>query len=126
MDTKHQFTAFCLCVGVGIAGGVLYEIVALFRGIAGCNKGKNKVLGIVLDVLFCLGFATLGIAASYTFHFPSFRVYMLLGYALGGGLYLKTLHRIVAFFKKVCYNKITQVVKKVKKQEKTLQKEVDI
>jgi hypothetical protein len=45
-----------------------------------------------------------------------------MGFAVGGIIYLKTLHKIIAFFENVCYNKLTQLVKKARKQEKTLKK----
>jgi hypothetical protein len=51
---------------------------------------------------------------------------MWIGYAVGGIIYLKTLHRMVAFFKKVCYNRLNLLVKKAKNARKNSQKEVDI
>ena len=126
MDSKHQFTIFCLCVAVGVIGGVLYEIFSLFRDLFNCSKGKNKCVGIVIDSLFGVCFAGLSITAAFWWRFPVFRVYMWIGYALGGIIYLKTLHRMVAFFKKVCYNMFNRLVKRAKKARKNSQKEVDI
>ena len=83
---------------------------------------KNKVIGITLDISFFLSFAVICVLISYLFGFPDFRVYTWIGYALGGILYLKILHRIVAFFENVCYNKVTQWVKKAKNREKTLKR----
>ena len=103
-------------------GGVLYEIFSLFRDVFGCSKGKNQWVGIVIDSLFGIYFAGLSITAAFWLRFPVFRVYMWIGYALGGIIYLKTLHRMVAFFKKVCYNILNRLVKKAKRQEKTLKK----
>ena len=125
MDTGNQFAVFGLCVGVGFVGGVLYEAVAFLRFLLGCPRGKNKVLGGALDIAFFLLFACVCVWAAYVFQFPDFRVYMWLGYALGGILYLKTLHEIVAFFEKVCYNSVTKLIKKAKKREKTLSKRGD-
>jgi hypothetical protein len=48
---------------------------------------------------------------------------MWIGYAFGGIIYLKSLHIILAFLQNVCYNRITKIVKKAKKREKTLKKE---
>ncbi len=126
MDSKNQFVLFCISVAIGFLGGVLYEIFGIIRSLFKCGKGKNRAFEIALDIGFFIAFAVLTISSAYAFRFPSFRVYMFIGYALGGGLYLKTLHIMVAFLKKICYNKITQVVKKVKKARKNSLKEVDI
>ena len=125
MDTSNQFAVFGICVGVGFLGGVLFEAFAFLRLLLSCPRGKNKLLGGVLDVACFLLFAGACVFVAYLFHFPSFRVYMWIGYALGGILYLKTLHQIVAFFESVCYNGITKLAKKAKKREKTLFKRKD-
>ena len=125
MDTSNQFATFGLCIGVGFLGGVLYEAFAFFRLLLGCPRGKNKWLGVSLDIAFFIAFAGVCVVAAYVFRFPDFRGYMWLGYALGGILYLKTLHEIVAFFGNVCYNKINQLIKKAKRREKRFLKRKD-
>lgn len=120
MDTGNQFAVFGLCVGVGFVGGVFYEGFAFLRFLLGCPRGKNKMLGATLDIVFFLLFACVCVFVAYAFKFPDFRAYTWLGYAIGGILYLKTLHEIVAFFQKVCYNSITKLIKKAKNREKTL------
>ena len=125
MDTSNQFAVFGLCVGVGFLGGVLYEAVAFFRTLLGCPRGKNKLFGIALDIAYSIAFGVLCVICAYAFRFPDFRGYMWLGYALGGILYLKTLHEIVAFFGNVCYNNINKFIKKAKRREKTLSKRKD-
>ena len=125
MDTGNQFAVFGICVGVGFLGGLLYEAFSFVRFLLGCPRGKNKWLGGALDITFFLLFACVCVFAAYVFKFPDFRVYTWLGYALGGILYLKTLHEIVAFFEKVCYNSITKLIKKAKNREKTLSKRGD-
>lgn len=122
MDAKNQFTYFCLCIAIGILGGHFYEVFSWVRLFLGCEKGKNKVLGIALDVLFFAVFACGCVAWSFLWKFPSFRVYMWLGYAVGGIIYLKTLHRILAIPKKMCYNKLIGIGKKIKTRKKTLKK----
>ncbi len=125
MDSQNQFVIFCLCVMIGIVGGVAYEPFSFIRLVFKCHKEKNKIVGYIADVLYCLFFTIFSMYAAYLFHFPAFRGYMLAGYLIGLIIYLKIFHRIVAFFEKVCYNSITKLVKKAKKQEKTLKKEVD-
>ncbi|MBR2646427.1 MAG: hypothetical protein IKD47_02585 [Clostridia bacterium] len=110
---------------MGFVGGILYEIPSLFRWIFRCNRGKNATIGAILDALFWIGFTIWCIFAAFLFHFPDFRVYMIVGYGIGLIIYLKILHRIVAFFKKVCYNGLTKMVKKAKNKKKLSKKEVD-
>ena len=55
-------------------------------------------------------------------NFNDFRIFWWIGYILGGIIYLKSLHKIIAFFENVCYNKVTKLVKKAKNQEKALKK----
>jgi hypothetical protein len=126
MDSQGQFLVFCLCTATGFFGGVIYEPFSFIRLLCRCHADKNKIIGMIIDLLFCLIFALLYISLAYKCHFLAFRAYMCLGYALGFIIYLKILHRIVAFFEKVCYNMIAQKAKKIKKQEKTLKKEVNI
>ena len=118
MDAKNQFTVFCLCVAIGFLGGILYEFFVFFRLLFGCERGKNKILGGTLDVLFFAVFALFCVSASFVLRFPSFRGYMWLGYAVGGIFYGKTLRRIVAFSEKVCYNMIIKAVKRRKGKKK--------
>lgn len=125
MDTSNQFTVFALCLFVGFVSGVVYEAFAFGRFLLGCKKGKQKVLGAALDILFFIAFACVCTTFAYTFRFPNFRVYIWIGYFLGLILYLKTLHQIVAFFENMCYNGINKLIKKAKNREKTLSKEVD-
>ena len=118
MDGKGQFSVFCLCVVVGFVGGLLYELFVLLRAVFCCGRGKNKLVGVLLDVAFFVSFAGLCTYAAYRFRFPDLRFYMWIGYGLGWIIYLKTLRRIVAFLQKVCYNKAIKVVKKVKTKKK--------
>ena len=126
MDSRNQFSVFCLCLLIGFINGVVYEPFAFVRILFKCRKEKNKTIGRIADILFFLIFSILCIYASYRLHFPDFRWYMSVGYGLGFIIYLKILHRIVAIFEKVCYNIYTQGVKKAKKQEKLSKKEVKI
>ncbi len=112
MDTKNQFSVFLLCVGIGIFGGILYELFWLI-GLPFCKKGKRKWLRILLDTLFWISFAFIAVLCAYLLKFPSLRVYMCIGYACGGIIYIKILRIIVAFWGKLWYNRH---VKKKKEQ----------
>jgi hypothetical protein len=127
MDTKNQFTFFLLSIAIGVVGGLLYELFAFVRFLFRCNRGKRKMIGICIDVTFCISFAILAIFASFFLHFPDFRGYMCIGWLVGGTIYLTILHKILAICEKVCYNKLVKIVTKAKSKEKTLQKErIDI
>lgn len=123
MDTGNQFSVFALCIAVGVCLGLLYEPFGLLRVVLGCRVGKNKTLAAVLDISFCLLAAVVCVSGAYLCKFPSFRVYTWLGYAVGGIIYLKTLHKIIAFLENLCYNKITKRLQKAKSKKKLLKKE---
>ena len=119
MDTARQFSVFLLCVLCGYGGGIIYEVFALLRLLFRCDK-REKIIGILLDIGF---FAVLAIGCVYfafVQNFPTVRIYMWIGYALGGVLYCKTLRRILAFLGKVCYNSVEMIVKKAKTKKKLL------
>lgn len=118
MDSKNQFTVFCLCIAIGFVGGVIYEIFAFFRWILGCERGKNKIFGGIFDFLFFVCFAVFCIIFSYLLHFSGFRAYIWLGFGFGGALYSKTLRRILAFLENMCYNVIRRIIKKAKSKKK--------
>ena len=123
MDTKNQLTFFLLSVAIGVVGGLLYELFAIVRFFFRRNSGKGKILGIVIDVVFCISFAIMAIFLSFHLHFSDFRAYMWIGWLLGGAIYSRILHKMVAFCEKVCYNVLVKIVTKAKGKEKTLQKE---
>lgn len=114
MQTQNQFFTFLLCVAVGFCGGFLYEIFTFFARLFGQGKGR-KVTSFLCDTVFFIAFAAFSVFAAVILHFPSFRVYMWIGYLLGGIIYLKSLRRIVAFLENVCYNVVRQKAKSKKK-----------
>lgn len=123
MDAKGQFTCFCLCVVVGFAGGLIYSACSFVRVLFSCPRGKNKAIGVFADVLFFIAFALFGVACAFMFKFPAFRIYMWLGQGVGLILYLKSLHKVVAFFQNICYNKIAKAVLKFQQKRKTQKRE---
>ena len=123
MDAKGQLAYFLLSLAIGFVGGALCEIVCVFRFLFSCEKGKWKGMGIFLDVFGCLIFTLWCVFASFCLHFPDFRGYICLGWVLGCTIYLKILHRILAFLIKVCYNVLVRMVIKAKNKIQTLKKE---
>ena len=123
MDSKNQFTVFCLCIGVGFFGGLLYELFAIPRLFLKEEKKWGRILGMVLDIQYFISFAAFCVSMAYWLRFPDFRTYMWLGYLGGGIIYSKTLRRILAFLEKVCYNNLTKGIATLKTRKKTLQKQ---
>ena len=122
MDSLGQFSIFIKCVGIGFCGGVLYEILSILKFPWIKHKKIAKILQSIADGIFWFGFCIGSVWLSYTFEFPAFRVYIWIGYLVGGILYLKILHKIVAFFKKICYNEISKGIKRATDKDKTLKK----
>ena len=117
---QNQFFVFCICIAAGFVSGIIYEFFHFLRLLLGCKKGKNAWAELSADTAFFIALAALHTLISYLFHFPALRVYMWIGEAVGLIIYLKTLHKILAFLQNMCYNKITKLVKKAKKHEETL------
>ena len=122
MDSKDQLFYFCLCIVTGFCAGIFYEVFVLLRYIFRCDKGKNKIFGVLLDMIYPCGVAILCIFTQFHLHLPAFRVYIWIGYAVGFIIYLKILRRILAFLQKMCYNMLAKVLRKAKIKRKTLQK----
>ena len=120
MDAADQIFIFLVCVLVGVASGPLYELCFVFRKIA----GDRIIAAVIFDALYFLLFAAICVFTAVLFSFPDFRVYMYLGNLLGLVLYLKSIHRIVAFLWKLCYNKARKVIKRRKITKITKKKEV--
>ncbi len=118
MPIANQLALFCICVLTGFIYGPVYEAFSLLRdGFAFLKRGK-RIVTFALDILFFISFAVWCVGVFYLFEFPDFRFYFLLGFLIGAIIYLKSLHRILAFFKKICYNKLVKVVKKRKNRKK--------
>lgn len=115
--TGNEFYVFLICVLIGSAGGVLYDVIYLIRA-----PFSSRVLTIVGDLVFGVLFAGLFLFVSVTFALPGFRFYMLLGSFLGLLLYLKSIHETVAFFQRKVYtiykNKRTRGKRKCESQRK--------
>ncbi|MBQ7913497.1 MAG: spore cortex biosynthesis protein YabQ [Clostridia bacterium] len=122
MDSKNQLLYFCLCILVGFLAGLPYEIFAFLRAIFRCDRGKNKTLSVLLDVLYPIFFALICVFMQFILRFPGFRAYMWIGYAVGFIIYLKILRRILAFLQKSCYNSLVKVLRKVNIKKKSPKK----
>lgn len=119
MPAQSQLIFLCISFLSGFVFGLIYEVFYFLRLICGSVKGRRKTVEIVLDICFFLAFAVWEIYVAYVFRFPSFRAYVWLGCFLGLIIYLKSLHKIIAFLENLCYNKI---VKKIKQRKKLLKR----
>lgn len=111
MDSVNQFPVFLLCALAGIAIGVVHDVLAPVR------RHAPFAAGVFCDAVLFLALAAADIALSVRFCFPSFRLYMALGNAIGLILYLKSVHRIVDFFEKLCYNSFIKAKKRRKNRK---------
>ena len=121
MSAREQFLLFLCCVPIGFVGGIFYEIFSCLRYLFDCKGGKRSILTGIFDVAFFSLFALFTVWLSTLLKFPAFRAYMGVGYAVGLILYLKSMHRILDFFEKTCYNRIKIAVKR-RKIRKNLKK----
>lgn len=101
-----QFYTFLVCILMGASGGAAYDLVSLLR-----LPFRMKWVGPCLDVLFCLVFAAGYLAVSAAMELPSLRLYTFAGCLAGFALYLKSLHKILAFVTKKLYNRIKLIRK---------------
>lgn len=108
-----QFHVFLLCAACGISGGVLYDLLFCLR-----YPLNKKWISVATDCLFCLLFAILFLGLSLSVGMGDLRFYMVFGCAIGFFLYLKSLHKIVAFFAERVYNKVGKQIKRMKDRRK--------
>ncbi len=120
MDASDQIFIFLVCALTGMAAGIVYEPFFLLRKVF----RDKPAASVVFDTLFFLVFAAMSVAVSALFACPDFRVYMYLGNFLGLILYLKSIHRMVDFLQKVCYNEARKVLKRRKSTKNFKKKEV--
>lgn len=83
----------------GACSGVVYDFLYIVKQFV-----SGKKVNFSLDILFFIAFAGIYVFISVMFSLPSFRFYMFIGCLSGLLLYLKSLHRMLAFFVKRLYN----------------------
>ena len=107
MNDGSQIYYFLICVCLGACSGVVYDFFYCLR-----VPFKSVWARIIFDALFCVVFAFVYIFSSVLFELPSLRLYTFAGCVIGLLLYLKSFHKIVAFFAGRVYNSISQVIKR--------------
>lgn len=109
MNHSDQIYVFLVSVCCGALGGAVFDVFFLFR-----YPFRSRVVRNVSDVLFCLAFAAVYLVVSVAAGLPSLRFYACLGCGAGFALYLKSLHKFVAFFAEKLYNWIKHKMQKGK------------
>lgn len=104
MNGADQFYVFMISVCCGAAGGLLYDALGIVRA-----PFRVPAVRIVTDILFCAAFAALYLAVCVALSLPDLRFYSFAACVLGFFLYLKSFHKIVAFFGRKIYNKMKQI-----------------
>lgn len=95
-----------VCTACGVAGGILYDAIVLLR-----RPFPQTWVRIGTDMLFCMLFASGYLLISVWLGFPDLRLYYFASFLLGFWIYLKSLHKTVAFLAKKIYNKIKSLQK---------------
>lgn len=113
-----QFKIFLACVSLGIASGLVYDVLYFLRCIvfgtdAAAYKRAGRICLAVADALYFAVFAAAFVFMSVALEFYEFRLYMAAGCAVGAIIYIKSFHIIVAFFVKKVYNKTADRVKRL-------------
>ncbi len=103
MSGGDQFFVFLVCVLCGVASGPVYDLIYCAR-----YPVRAAWVRIATDVLFFMLFCGLFLFVSVVFSLPTVRFYMFGGCLAGFFLYLKSFHKIVAFFMEKLYNKFVQ------------------
>ena len=110
--SSGQFYIFLACLSFGAASGIFLSISSAIKFFV-----KNKIIKIILDAVFLAPIGFLFSLYSLKLNFPSLRGYMLIAIFIGILVYLKSFHIIVAFLKKVCYNKVVKRRKNTKERK---------
>ncbi len=99
----NELLTFLHCALIGVMCGFLYDALYFIRSLY-----RKRWLRILCDFLFCMEFAVLYVFFAVILGFEALRFYHLLGCVLGFFLYLKSFHKIVAFFSEKLYNRTVQ------------------
>jgi len=109
-ETLKQGVIFLSMLYFGLVGGVFYEIKSLCFS----PLEKSTVLTIILDSVFFVILALLFFVAVQFTNYGEIRFFLLLSFFLGFFLERITIGSMLAKFFKVLYNKVVNVVKKLK------------
>ncbi len=98
-----------VCLFIGVLSGVFYEFFHFLKLIF-----KSDFLLQILNGLWAFSSFFIYLKVSTDYYFPDFRIYMLLFILIGVIIYLLSFHKIIAFFSNWVYNKITNIIIRVK------------
>lgn len=121
-ETLSQPLIFLVVFGIGFGCGFVFDLRNYIHFL--CNK--NKIVGIVLDVISSIVCCLIFLLSVLNFNFGQVRFYLILSFILGLILQRFSLGYIIAKFFIWCYNLFKKVILKInygkpkKKQEKTI------
>ena len=107
--TLSQPRIIVICIGIGVFSGVIYDFLCFFT-----DYFNNKIINFLKDLIYFILTAFLFTLISAKANLGNFRVYMALLVALGGYLYIKSFHKIIAKINIKVYNVINNLLIKVK------------
>ncbi len=107
----NAWIVFLQCIACGVISGVPYSVL---YGVG--TLLHNQAARIITDTLYFVALTAFAVGVATVQGFPAFRFYMYFGIVSGWILYCKSVHRILAFLGKTCYNKIGKYFEKKKAQ----------
>lgn len=108
-ESLKQSYIFFGTIYFGIIAGIFRDLTIFILKLL----KNNKVIKIILDLIFSLIFSFLFIICLNVVNFGEFRIYLLLSYILGFILERKTLGFLVDFIFEKIYNFIVKIIKKL-------------
>lgn len=129
----EQARQFIVCVFSGITAGFFYEILSFLfkfalRDKASENSSKStskneiiaKTVVAIKQVIFFVISAFYFKYVTFLYYFPSVRAFMFIGFFIGLFCFSKSLHKAIAIFSDVLYNKLTKLFNAVSVRLKKL------
>ena len=108
-ESLKQSYIFFGAIYFGLLAGIFRDLTIFIFNLL----KKNKVVSIILDFIFSIGFSLLFIICLNVVNFGEFRIYLLLSYIFGFILERKTLGFLVDFIFEKIYNFIVKIIKKL-------------
>lgn len=108
--SKNQFYVFIVCLAIGVVGGLIFNVLSPIK-----DKINKKWINTIIDIFAFIILSIIYVFIAFRLHFPSFRVYMIVGVLAGIYLYNKSFKIILAKLNKKIYNILEIILKKKRK-----------
>lgn len=120
-ETLSQPLIFLIILAIGFGCGFLLDARNLVYFL--CNK--NKVVGILLDVLIGLGLGAVLLLSVLAFNYGELRLYLILSFLFGIFLQRISVGRMIAKLSKRWYTFFKGIVSRLNGKQKKSKKSVD-